>query len=91
MAEISSKETQVSLLIDSLEQIINKRVDICHSISIYDKNVVERHYNNTLKLINEAIPLLVLLGKLTGFSDIRYQTISDKVAYTINVCSCRYF
>ena len=35
--------------------------------------------------------MLALLSKLTGFSDIRYQTISDKVAYTINVCSCRYF
>ena len=91
MENKSYKEIQTTALLNSLEQIINKRVDICHSISIYDKNVVERHYNNTLKLINEAIPLLVLLGKITGFSDIRYQTISDKVAYSINICSCRYF
>ena len=90
MENKSSKETKISVLLHYLEQIIKKRVEICHSINVYDKNIVERYYN-TLKLINEVIPLLVFLGKITGFSDIRYQTISDKVAHTINICSCRYF
>lgn len=91
MAEISSKETQVYVLLNSVEQILTKRPEICHSINLYAENVVVRHYKNTLKLITEAIPLLALLGKLTGFSKIRYQTISDKVAYPIYVCSCTLF
>ena len=62
MAEISSKETHISVLLDTIEQILTKRTEICHSINIYDKNVVKRHYKNTLKLINEAIPLLAFLG-----------------------------
>lgn len=91
MATNSKTSSQISFLLNSLERILTKRVEICNSINIYDKNVSEIHYNNTIKLLKESIPLLAQLSKLTGFTDLRYQTIADKVSYTINICSCRYF